>query len=316
MQIINKKCPYCSAIFKVKSALESHLQTKHGDKQMINIDAIPEINFSTQMQMPAVVDNQQMNVDFWKTKMMQQPQTSQFFGGVPQKRMNDFSESEISFTDSNNDELCDEDYDMDNFNDDSNHIEDFQNPLQQPGDNNKSKRHRTHVNRVQKSILRKIFDDVKSPSMIDCENIGREIGLFKRVVQVWFQNARANYKKCHKISTNELKHLPERNPSECQFCPDYNPMMAKTFQSHALSQQHIQNVHNYVMKNESHPDEDDDDDCQEVEMRLQKDEQPKFHSSFDRELSGENRVDNFQTYTNNSHPQKSFGLVGDMHWIE
>lgn len=193
MQIINKKCPYCSAIFKVKSALESHLQTKHVDKQMVNIDAIPEINFAPKeshfaMQMPSVVDMssvnvaQPMSVDFWKSKMMQQPQTSQFFGG--QKRMSEFSESEISFTDSNNDELVDEDYDMDNFNDDSNHVEDFQSATAQPGESNKSKRHRTHVNRVQKSILRKIFDDVKSPSMIDCENIGREIGLFKRVVQV------------------------------------------------------------------------------------------------------------------------------------
>lgn len=194
MQIINKKCPYCSAIFKVKSALESHLQTKHVDRQMVNIDAIPEINFAPKeplfgMQMPSVADmssvnaGQQMNVDFWKTtKMMQQPQTSQFFGN--QKRMSDFSESEISFTDSNNDELADEDYDMDNFNDDSNHVDDFQTTAVQPGESNKSKRHRTHVNRVQKSILRKVFEDVKSPSMIDCENIGREIGLFKRVVQV------------------------------------------------------------------------------------------------------------------------------------
>lgn len=189
MQIINKKCPYCSAIFKVKSALESHLQTKHADKQMINIDAIPEINFPPKephfgMQMPSVTDiGQHMNADFWKSKMMPQPQTSQFFGG--QKRMSDFSESEISFTDSNNDELADEDYDMDNFNDDSNHADEFQAAATQPGESNsKSKRHRTHVNRVQKSILRKIFEDVKSPSMIDCENIGREIGLFKRVVQV------------------------------------------------------------------------------------------------------------------------------------
>lgn len=189
MQIINKKCPYCSAIFKVKSALESHLQTKHVDKQMVNIDAIPEISFAPKepsfgMQMPNSVDmGQQMSVDFWKTKMMQQPQTSSpFFGG--QKRLNEFSESEISFTDSNNDELADEDYDMDNFNDDSNHVEDFQGAAAPTGECSKSKRHRTHVNRVQKSILRKIFDDVKSPSMIDCENIGREIGLFKRVVQV------------------------------------------------------------------------------------------------------------------------------------
>jgi AT-binding transcription factor 1 len=200
MQIINKKCPYCSAIFKVKSALESHLQTKHVDKQMINIDAIPEITFTPKadqtfgMQMPSVTDlvghiNQPIGTEFWKSKMMHQPQTSNFFGG--QKR-NEFSESEISFTDSNNDEIPDEDYDMDNFNDDSNHVEDFQSMSAPPGEGSKSKRHRTHVNRVQKSILRKIFDDVKSPSMIDCENIGREIGLFKRVVQVCESQSRGD----------------------------------------------------------------------------------------------------------------------------
>lgn len=89
--------------------------------------------------------------------------------------------------------------------------------------------------------------------------------------------------------------------------------MTKTFQSHALSQNHIQNVHNYVMKNESHPDDDDDDDCQEVaEVKMTKDElqqQPKFHSY---DMSGENRVDNYP-YTN-SHPKSL--LVGDMHWMD
>jgi AT-binding transcription factor 1 len=186
MQIINKKCPYCSAIFKVKSALESHLQTKHPDKQMINIDAIPEIAFSAkEMAFPQQQQQQlemgllqNMSADFWKSKLMQQPQTSQQF---PLQKRSDFSESEISFTDSNNEELQEDDYDLDHFNDESNHGDET---ACAQSEKEKSKRHRTHVNRVQKSILRKIFDDVKSPSMIDCENIGREIGLFKRVVQV------------------------------------------------------------------------------------------------------------------------------------
>lgn len=171
MQIINKKCPYCSAIFKVKSALESHLQTKHPDRQLINIDSIPEIPQFPQLsqQLDLAMLNLPQNADFWRANSIPQPQTSQ-------KRRNEFSESEISFTDSNADEIVDEDYDLDNFNDDSHG--DGQ------AEKEKSKRHRTHVNRVQKSILRKIFDDVKAPSMIDCENIGREIGLFKRVVQV------------------------------------------------------------------------------------------------------------------------------------
>lgn len=214
MQIINKKCPYCSAIFKVKSALESHLQTKHPEKQMINIDSIPEIKYTskdsrvdTVMELASSSHNlanivqPSLNVDYWKTKLLQphshglhplavqqqQQQQQQhnntkplpFFG---RKKLSDFSESEISFTDSNNDEQPD-DYELENFNDDSNQIDELKSTTDNVQRKN-NKRHRTHVNRVQKSILRKIFEDVKSPSMIDCENIGHEIGLFKRVVQV------------------------------------------------------------------------------------------------------------------------------------
>jgi len=44
-QVINKRCPFCPAHFKVKSALESHLTTKHADqcsRGEINIDALPD----------------------------------------------------------------------------------------------------------------------------------------------------------------------------------------------------------------------------------------------------------------------------------
>merc|ERR1719412_2339532 len=44
-QVINKRCPFCPALFKVRSALESHLATKHADQYTrgeINIDALPD----------------------------------------------------------------------------------------------------------------------------------------------------------------------------------------------------------------------------------------------------------------------------------
>lgn len=43
--MINKRCPFCPALFKVKSALETHLAGKHADqytKGDINIDALPD----------------------------------------------------------------------------------------------------------------------------------------------------------------------------------------------------------------------------------------------------------------------------------
>lgn len=44
-QVIHKRCPFCRALFKARSALESHLATRHADqytKGEINIDALPD----------------------------------------------------------------------------------------------------------------------------------------------------------------------------------------------------------------------------------------------------------------------------------
>lgn len=44
-QLINKRCPFCRALFRAKSALESHLATKHPEEMAkgdINIDLIPD----------------------------------------------------------------------------------------------------------------------------------------------------------------------------------------------------------------------------------------------------------------------------------
>src|SRR5699024_2164393 len=61
--------------------------------------------------------------------------------------------------------------------------------------NSNSKRFRTQMTTVMLKVMKSIFADYKTPTMAECEAMGREIGLAKRVVQVWFQNARAKEKK-------------------------------------------------------------------------------------------------------------------------
>ncbi len=57
------------------------------------------------------------------------------------------------------------------------------------------KRFRTQMSNLQLKVLKACFSDYRTPTMQECEMLGNEVGLPKRVVQVWFQNARAKEKK-------------------------------------------------------------------------------------------------------------------------
>jgi hypothetical protein len=53
--VIHKRCPFCRALFKARSALESHLATRHADqytKGEIDIDALPDSDSSDEGQYP------------------------------------------------------------------------------------------------------------------------------------------------------------------------------------------------------------------------------------------------------------------------
>lgn len=248
LQIINKKCPHCGAIFKIKSALESHLQTKHPDKQPINIDQIPDVKphltdfpatnapatFKAMLNDQLIDNNNKLSVSEFAQLMdatasilaasnTQSPFPMTTSNGVIPLDLTtttpkyEPSESEISFSDSNNDHDESNDFAVQsngNFgsidsnldvgdgllmgkgNQSSNNP-----PLNQlngdldcfgpcsPASSTQSqqkKRYRTQMSHRQVNILKVLFGDYKTPSMIDCENVGREIGLSKRVVQVGF----------------------------------------------------------------------------------------------------------------------------------
>lgn len=51
------------------------------------------------------------------------------------------------------------------------------------------------LSNVQVKVMKNLFADYKTPTMAECEMLGHELGLQKRVVQVWYQNSRAKEKK-------------------------------------------------------------------------------------------------------------------------
>ncbi|KAM3877016.1 zinc finger homeobox protein 3 [Diretmus argenteus] len=112
------------------------------------------------------------------------------------------------------------------------------------GDRPGQKRFRTQMTNLQLKVLKSCFNDYRTPTMLECEVLGNDIGLPKRVVQVWFQNARAKEKKA-KLSM--AKHFGinqtsyEGPKTECTLCGvKYSARLS--VRDHIFSQQHISKV--------------------------------------------------------------------------
>ena len=106
-----------------------------------------------------------------------------------------------------------------------------------------NKRYRTHLTPLQVHMMKCVFADYKTPSMTECEVLGKEIGLHKRVVQVWFQvnerlkgyqkwsefqNARAKERKV-RVSNGEEEPMFRAQilGTHCTFCGiDYGNRMS------------------------------------------------------------------------------------------
>ncbi|XP_061444363.1 zinc finger homeobox protein 2 isoform X2 [Rhineura floridana] len=80
------------------------------------------------------------------------------------------------------------------------------------------RRYRTQMSSLQLKIMKVCYEAYRTPTMQECEVLGEEIGLPKRVIQVWFQNARAKEKKAKAASGSEEGLLGTPAQSECPYC--------------------------------------------------------------------------------------------------
>lgn len=99
------------------------------------------------------------------------------------------------------------------------------------------KRFRTNLTNMQIHVMKLMFLDYKTPTMAECEMLGKFIGLQKRVVQVWFQNQRAKEKK-HKQNNGLPSTDDEAHSTECQHCHvTYSHQLS--IQEHLFAPRHI-----------------------------------------------------------------------------
>uniref|UniRef100_A0A8C3S5K2 Zinc finger homeobox 2 n=1 Tax=Chelydra serpentina TaxID=8475 RepID=A0A8C3S5K2_CHESE len=84
------------------------------------------------------------------------------------------------------------------------------------------RRYRTQMSSLQLKIMKACYEAYRTPTMQECEVLGEEIGLPKRVIQVWFQNARAKEKKAKAALGEGGPGAPSEGPpeprAECPVC--------------------------------------------------------------------------------------------------
>lgn len=353
-QLINKRCPFCRALFRAKSALESHLATKHPEqmaKGELNVDNIPDAstdslpstpqppmtpsssastpqNFDlsklmvSQMGMqpflpfmspggmslfPPAADPLQMSMKkMYEDSLKKYIDELSAASHVQQRSMvpeslpkrSSATESRTSDSKKKSSPTADDDdapldlskpmkvsvdcekmsegpptdaseRSFDDFHghrrrslDDSyseTHSENEMDMHSLTGSNPTSpnshhgrhssggKRYRTQMTNLQVRVMKTLFTDYKTPTMAECEMLGREISLPKRVVQVWFQNARAKEKKSklayQKTFGTEVDFT--RPPEDCSLC-NFKYSHKYTVQDHIFTRKHIENVKKFL----------------------------------------------------------------------
>eukprot|EP00094_Tigriopus_californicus_P012214 TCALIF_11805-PA protein Name:"Similar to ZFHX3 Zinc finger homeobox protein 3 (Homo sapiens)" AED:0.08 eAED:0.10 QI:0/0/0/0.75/1/1/4/0/2625 len=308
-QVINKRCPFCPALFKVRSALESHLGTKHSDQYIkgeIIIDELPdaeEFSSENEFPKPANTGGPMMRLQNSEFQPIASPvhdlgeSMRKYYEDTMKRYMNDLQtsgalqEQNLSSNmkrDSPALDLsslyCQPAMDLTNnrnFNnenpeehsestmetienrmsdaDDENHNLDGNMSPSSPahhhhggeGDSScgngksnhdqmsNSKRFRTQMSNIQIKVMKSVFEHHKTPTMSECSTLGKTIGLQKRVVQVWFQNARAKEKKIKQQLQKLMGHEPANFPvaKECLVCGVPCPS-----EDHMFSKDHLHKI--------------------------------------------------------------------------
>uniref|UniRef100_H0VX99 Zinc finger homeobox 2 n=1 Tax=Cavia porcellus TaxID=10141 RepID=H0VX99_CAVPO len=106
------------------------------------------------------------------------------------------------------------------------------------------RRYRTQMSSLQLKIMKACYEAYRTPTMQECEVLGEEIGLPKRVIQVWFQNARAKEKKAklQGMATGgngaSSEGLLAAQRTDCPYC-DVKYDFYVSCRGHLFSRQHL-----------------------------------------------------------------------------
>lgn len=116
------------------------------------------------------------------------------------------------------------------------------------------KKFRTQISHLQVKMMKSVFEVYKMPTMSECQILAEYVGLQKRVVQVWFQNARAKEKKGKLQTLEGEEEEPQEVPGDlCRFCHCQYGNKYKV-QEHLFDRDHLENVRKAIEAGKYEPE--------------------------------------------------------------
>ncbi|XP_071393726.1 zinc finger homeobox protein 3-like [Centroberyx affinis] len=223
------RCPFCRALFKVKSALDAHMRSRHwaeAERAGYNLSMSNGSNGQMgHMVMSSLMDRPGPSVSSNPIPTL----SPGFVISNKELLVKPSITSDSSATDLNNPEE-EEDYEEEEeeypceegstmADQVSLSPEGSGGPSSEWGETQTQRQHhhhqhhhhqqqqrqRTQMSHFQVLQLRDFYRSHRTPNRQECEALGQELGLPHRVVQVWFQNARAKEKRARSLSSDSAE---------------------------------------------------------------------------------------------------------------
>ncbi|XP_061577942.1 zinc finger homeobox protein 3-like [Cololabis saira] len=211
------RCPFCRALFKVKSALDAHMRSRHwaeAERAGYNLsigfgsNGQPGVAASsaTERPGPSISSNLIPNLGYDLTKKeltMKSPVTSLSSSTHPEED-DDYEEDDEEYPCEDSSSMADQaSPSPEGSGGQSSDWGDIQ--TQQQQHHHQQQRQRTQMSHFQVLQLKDFYRNHRTPNRLACETLGQELGLPHRVVQVWFQNARAKEKRARSLSSDSAE---------------------------------------------------------------------------------------------------------------
>ncbi|KAK6035740.1 homeobox domain protein, partial [Cooperia oncophora] len=204
----HKRCPFCGLLFRSRQSLQEHIPARHPQQHSVtpvDIDLLPNAEDVSVTTSSTVGPRQNISVPLQVPVLIPPTNTTETKDLAGALDLSNASQERDTL--SMSPFLGQSDDDPTEFIEETSAS--YAGGSSQSRSPTSNKRYRTHLTPTQVHVSldsqsdEERFGDYKTPSMTECEALGREIGLHKRVVQVWFQNARAKERKTRTASGEE-----------------------------------------------------------------------------------------------------------------